>query len=123
MALHRWDLPGDDEISFTLLSQPELTAHAVSVLGRIRVHQTVEWTRPASSLIVGTPDVPGVVVSQESNGRQLLFGDDELDPTIVADTVARLLLLGGRMPNDPRRVSAPGGSSVLAGLGARLSGY
>jgi hypothetical protein len=28
-TLHRWDLVGDDEVSIQLLSQPELTAHAV----------------------------------------------------------------------------------------------
>ncbi len=123
LALHRWDLRGDDEIGFTLLSQPELTAHAVTVLGTVLVDQTVQWTKPAGSLIVGTLDAPSVVVSQDFNGRQLVFGDDDSDPTIVADTAARLLLLWGRMPNDPRRVSAPGGPSVLAELRALLSGY
>ncbi|WP_298208774.1 maleylpyruvate isomerase N-terminal domain-containing protein [Ferrimicrobium sp.] len=123
LALHRWDLQGDDETGNVLLSQPELTAHAVTVLGKLLVDQTAEWTGAVGPLIVGTPDAPSVVVSQDSNGRQMLFGDDNLDPTIVADAGARLLLLWGRMPNDPRRVSAPGDPSPLAELRALLSGY
>ena len=34
-AIHRWDFVGDDETSIELLSQPELTEHAVGVLGRV----------------------------------------------------------------------------------------
>ena len=32
LALHRWDLVGDDDISAELLPQPELLAHGVAVL-------------------------------------------------------------------------------------------
>jgi hypothetical protein len=31
-ALHRWDLVGRDDIGWAMLSQPELTAHAITVL-------------------------------------------------------------------------------------------
>src|SRR5262245_30499181 len=36
-AIHRWDFTGDDDISDRDLAQPELTEHAVDVLGRILV--------------------------------------------------------------------------------------
>ena len=31
-AIHRWDLVGRDDIGWTMLAQPELTAHALTVL-------------------------------------------------------------------------------------------
>jgi hypothetical protein len=34
-AIHRWDFAGDDEMSSRLLAQPELTGHAVGILGEI----------------------------------------------------------------------------------------
>jgi hypothetical protein len=36
-AIHRWDIAGDDQVSRELLGQPDLTDHAVTVLGRILV--------------------------------------------------------------------------------------
>jgi hypothetical protein len=36
-AIHRWDFAGDGELGPQLLAQPELTEHAVAVLGRLLV--------------------------------------------------------------------------------------
>jgi mycothiol maleylpyruvate isomerase-like protein len=44
-ALHRWDVIGDDDASLQLLSQPELTHHAIDVLGAILPRRGFEGTQ------------------------------------------------------------------------------
>ena len=121
-ALHRFDLVGDDETSIVLLGQPELTDHAVSVLGRALVargaHRATNFTAA-----VAAPDTRDVVVVVDGEGPRLERRDVSLEPAVVGDCAARLLLLWGRQPGDPRRLTAPGGAEVLAVLRSLLVGY
>lgn len=72
LAVHRWDIAGDDEASSALLSQPELTSHAVTYVdldpaarvlviwgrrptpwGRFRSHVTPSTLRRLQTLLSG----------------------------------------------------------------------
>jgi uncharacterized protein (TIGR03083 family) len=102
-ALHRWDLVGSDAVSIELLSAPELTAHATTVLNGM-----VDGSRESSSiraaeagfaggrLAFGSPGQPDVVLV--SDGRVARFELDEpsATPVAVADPASRLLALWGR---------------------------
>ncbi len=121
-ALHRFDLVGDDETSIALLAQPELTDHAVAVLGRALV---ARGARSATNFVaaVAAPDTRDVVVVVDGDEPRLERRDVSLEPAVVGDGAARLLLLWGRQPGDPRRLAAPGGAEVLAVLRSLLAGY
>jgi uncharacterized protein (TIGR03083 family) len=121
-ALHRFDLVGDDDTSITLLAQPELTDHAVAVLARALVSR---GARPATNFTaaVAAPDTRDVIVVVDEGGPRLERGDVSLEPAVVGDCAARLLLLWGRQPGDPRRLTAPGGVEALAALRSLLVGY
>jgi len=125
-ALHRFDLVGDDEISQSLLGQPELTDHAVTVLGRaLLARGTGSASEPpvGFTAAIGAPDTRDVVVVIDSDGARLERSDADPNVAVIGDAAARLLLLWGRQPGDPRRLSAPGGVEVLAGLRSLLAGY
>ena len=47
-AIHRWDMVGDDEVSWQLLSQPEMTQHAVNLLGPLLLSRGCAGVAPAS---------------------------------------------------------------------------
>jgi hypothetical protein len=123
LALHRWDLVGDDGDGFRLLGQPELTEHAVASLGRVLVSRS---PRPSSNnrrIALHSPDTPDVVVVVDQEGARLEHGTGTEDPALVADPAARLLVLWGRQPADPRRVRVPAGPDLLAELRTLLAGY
>lgn len=123
LALHRWDLVGDDPTSVQLLSQPEFTAHAVFALGRVLAARGA--LLPADLRIVlrsaGAPDV--LLVGDEAGTRLEFAHDGDHDAPIAADADARLLLLWGRRPSDPGRVRVPGGAELLAQVQSVLAGY
>ncbi len=127
LALHRFDLVGDDEESMVLLSQPELTAHAVSVLGPpllARGSAAHPGLGEPARLTLAAPGEPDVVVVADATGAHLeLAGAGSGEPTVTSDPAARLLVIWGRRPGDPRRVRAPGGAAMLGRLQGLLAGY
>ena len=127
LALHRFDLVGDDEEAMVLLAQPELTAHAVSVLGRpllARGSAANPGLGEPVRLTLGAPGEPDVVVVADATGAHLeLAGTGSAEPTVTSDPAARLLVIWGRRPGDPRRVRAPGGAAMLGRLQGLLAGY
>ncbi|MHB1510892.1 MAG: maleylpyruvate isomerase N-terminal domain-containing protein [Acidimicrobiales bacterium] len=123
LALHRWDLVGDDEISQSLLGRPELTNHAVAVLGRALVARGDTSARTRFSAVIAASGASDVAVVVDGDGPRLEHSDAWSEPAIVGDPAARLLFLWGRRPGDPRRLLAPGGVEVLNALGALLAGY
>lgn len=134
LALHRWDLTGDDEESLRLLGHPELTDHAVSVLGRALLARGRQRADRAGPLVaaLGSPGTTDVYVVADAKGARLTrepparregSGVEPLEPIVVGDPGARLLLLWGRCPGDPRRLVAPGGATRLAAVQALLAGY
>jgi uncharacterized protein (TIGR03083 family) len=102
-ALHRWDLAGDDPISIELLSQPELTAHATSVLSSMldgspeSVASRVDASRvQASRLTFAAPGEPDVVFVHDPAGPRWEMAAPTSEPTAISDPATRLLALWGR---------------------------
>ncbi len=123
LAIHRFDLVGDDETGTKLLGQPELTDHAVAVLGRALVARGAGSVPDGFSAVVAAPGARDVVVLVDEDGPRLERRETAADPAVVGDPAARLLFLWGRRPGDPRRLVAPQGGEVLAQLEALLAGY
>ncbi|MHB8296691.1 MAG: maleylpyruvate isomerase N-terminal domain-containing protein [Acidimicrobiales bacterium] len=123
LALHRWDLVGDDETSQSRLGLEDLTDHAVAVLGRALVARDATSVPAGFSAIIAASGASDVAVVVDGDGPRLEHSDAGSEPAIVGDPAARLLFLWGRRPGDPRRLLAPGGVEVLDALGALLAGY
>ena len=123
LALHRWDLVGDDETSERLLAEPELTEHAVGVLGKALLARS-SFVAPAGfSAVLAAPGARDVAVVVDDEGPRLVASEGAVEPAIIGDRSARLLLLWGRRPGDPRRLVAPQGAAMLAAVQALLAGY
>lgn len=126
-AIHRWDIVGDDETSAELLSQPELTEHAVGVLGRILLLRgTAHDPFPGQDfhlrLRAGpAPDVR-VVVEAGHAGLELTHSEAD-EPSVELDPAARTLVIWGRRPGQRGRFRSHVGEPALRRLQALLSGY
>jgi hypothetical protein len=135
-AIHLWDVAGDDEVSAELLAQPELTAHAVTVLGRILVARGLRHDPGAGSDFAvrlcadDAPDLRLVVESDPVGPRARLelvdaagAGDAVPEPDLELDAAARTLFIWGRRPSPPSRMRSHMASADLNRLQALLSGY
>lgn len=123
-ALHRFDLVGEDLTSTSLLSQPELTDHAVDVLGRALLARGAAGSALADfRAVLAAPGANQVIVVIDDRGPRLERGDTPLETDVIGDPAARLLLLWGRQSADPRRLEAPGGADTLGVLRSLLAGY
>lgn len=126
-AVHRWDFAGDGEVGPWLLAQPELTEHAVGVLGRLllvrgRHHDPGAGRNFAVRLrCEDNPDVR-VVVDGEYAGLELADRDGD-EPYVELDAAARTLILWGRRPDQRGRFRSHMPAESLARLQALLSGY
>jgi hypothetical protein len=125
-AIHRWDLVGDDETSSRLLAQPELTGHAVGVLGEIllrrgRQHDPAPGEDFHVRLRSGDSDLRVVVQAGQACLQQV---DEQADePYVELDLAARTLFIWGRRPDRRGRIRSHLSQPVLARLQALLSGY
>jgi hypothetical protein len=126
-AVHRWDFTGDDDTSIELLTQPELTEHAVGVLGEIllrlgRAHDPSPDEDFAVALRSGnTPDVRVVVHAGQAGLHLSAQHADE--PHVELDPAARTLLIWGRRPDQRGRIRSHLSQPALGRLQALLSGY
>jgi len=107
-AIHRWDMVGDDEVSWQLLSQPEITQHAVNLLGPLLLSRGCAGAAPASpfSARLRTAQHPDIVVSHNATGALVALVPNDGSPALETDAAARLLFLWGRRPNDPARIAS-----------------
>lgn len=126
-AIHRWDFAGDDEISADLLGQPELTEHAVAVLGELLLRRGREQDSASGQDLhvrlrtEGATDVRLVV---ERGQAALELRDDPSDePHVDFDPAARILVIWGRRPGERGRFRSHVDQPTLARLQALLSGY
>lgn len=71
LALHRWDVVGDAEISQSLLGRPELTNHAVAVLGRALVARGDTSARTRFSAVIAASSLSDVAVVVDGDGPRL----------------------------------------------------
>jgi hypothetical protein len=128
-AIHRWDMVGDDSMSAELLGQPELTAHAVTELGRILVVRGARHDPcPGQDfhLRLRSPGADDVHLRVEDGVAGLTFddGDDGGEaPLLELDAAARTLVLWGRRPGPPSRLRSRLDPADLARLQVLLSGY
>ena len=90
-ALHRWDVAGDDPVSLALLSQPELTAHSVEVLGHILPRQGMEAATgvpDGSPVRLRSPRTDDVVLSVH-DGSARMTEDREGDGERILQAIRR----------------------------------
>ncbi len=125
-AIHRWDFAGDDEMSSRLLAQPELTGHAVEVLGEIllrrgRQHDPAPDEDFHVRLRSGDSDLRVVVQAGRAYLQQA--GEQADEPYIELDPAARTLFIWGRRPGGTGRIRSHLSQPALARLQALLSGY
>ena len=126
-AVHRWDFAGDGEIGPDLLAQPELTEHAVTVLGRLLVAAGAKKDPdPGTDFAVrlraeGARDVR-VMVERGQAGLELVDEDGD-EPYADLDAAARTLVIWGRRPDQRGRFRSHMPADQLARLQALLSGY
>lgn len=100
-AVHRWDLVGDDPVGDKLLAQPELLGHSVRMLAGSLV---AAGDGTDFSARLRSPGEPDLLVEVRDGKGQLTLADPDDSPAVESDPAARLLLLWGRLPNNPRRV-------------------
>lgn len=115
-AIHRWDIAGEDAVSTSLLSQPELTAHAKTVLNAmpVLVESSGERMKHASrhplSIVLRSPNQPDVVLVTDADGNarfELAERPADGDAVVEVDAAARLLTIWGRRSSSrPERVIA-----------------
>lgn len=122
-AIHRFDLIGDDEISKELLAHPDLTNHAVTVLGKALLQRGSNPESLGFHATIASPGASDVTVLVGTEGPRLIHSEDLSEPSVIGDPAARLLFLWGRKSDDPSRLKAPGGPEVLRQLQALLAGY
>jgi hypothetical protein len=125
-AIHRWDMVGDDEVSWRLLSQPEITKHAVDVLAPMLFSRGC-GTSPAPAAgfrarirAAGQQDL---LVQRDDAGALLKFESDDGSPAIETDAAARLLFIWGRRPSDPSRVKSGLSAEDRVRLQSLLAGF
>lgn len=126
-AVHRWDVAGDGEIGDRLLAQPELTEHAITVLGPMLVLRGSQHDPAAGEDFHGRLRTAGardvrVTVESGQAGLQLADGDTD-EPYAEVDAAARTLIIWGRRPDQRGRLRSHMPQPMLARLQALLSGH
>jgi uncharacterized protein (TIGR03083 family) len=105
-AVHRWDIAGDDAVSDELLAQPELTAHAVSVLNAMPIllessrARMTQAERLPLRIVLRAPEHPDVALGADTDGHarfELVEGGTaDGDAIVESDPAQRLLIIWGR---------------------------
>ncbi|MEV7229789.1 maleylpyruvate isomerase N-terminal domain-containing protein [Polymorphospora sp. NPDC051019] len=125
-AVHRWDLVGDDGQGDEVLARPELLAHSVRMLQNSLLATGLAGaggTGADFAARLRCPDQPDLVVEvRRGEGRFALVEPDD-GPAVETDPAARLLLLWGRRPSDPRRVRSGLPPGQLQRLQQLLCGF
>jgi hypothetical protein len=125
-AIHRWDMVGDDELSWELLSQPEITSHAVNVLGPMLFSRgCLASPAPAGGFAarIRANGQPDLLVRRDEAGAQLRFVPDDGSPAIETDAAARPLFIWGRRPGDPSRIRSGLSAEDRVRLQSLLAGF
>jgi hypothetical protein len=126
-AIHRWDFAGDDDTAISLLGQPELTEHAVDVLGEILVRRgRTHDPRPDEDFHIRLRAEGATDLRLRVEGGQAcleMATDDRDEPWVDLDVAARTLMIWGRRPDQRGRIRSHAPAPMLARLQALLAGY
>jgi hypothetical protein len=105
-ALHRWDVAGEDDISEQLLTQPDLTRHAVDVLNTLpSLYEAPEWRAEHAGVIapvrivLRSPHTTDIVYEHTLRGARFEIVEDgpaSGDAVVTTDAANRLLTIWGR---------------------------
>jgi hypothetical protein len=126
LSIHRWDLVGGDDISELLLSQPELTEHAVNALNALDRLQEYPTQRAERAGLAATEELsfalrvsgqPDVVLRWHQGRATLSLQDDSDFPGLETDAATRLLLLWGRCPDPEHRITTAPNSFISSKSG------
>ena len=114
-ALHRWDLVGRDEIGWAILSQSELTDHAVRVLTSMTIpNEALEdrlGTLDAERVVLRSAPHEDVVLIRGAESMELVRQSvTSATPDVEMEPAQRLLMLWGR-----REPSSPIDAHTMAG--------
>ncbi|WP_433360128.1 maleylpyruvate isomerase N-terminal domain-containing protein [Actinoplanes sp. CA-142083] len=118
-AVHRWDLTGDDARADEVLARPELLGHSVRMLQDSLLAKDGD----DFSARIRSPRQPDLLVEMRDGKGHLALVDPDDSPALEADPAARLLLLWGRRPSDPRRVRSDLSPAELQRLQHLLRGF
>ncbi|MFI5892108.1 maleylpyruvate isomerase family mycothiol-dependent enzyme [Actinoplanes sp. NPDC051513] len=122
-AVHRWDLVGDDDPGDEVLARPELLAHSVRMLQESLLARGLSGRNDGFEARIRCPGQPDLLVEARDGKGTLALVDPGDGPAVHADPAARLLLLWGRRPADPRRVRSELSPSELLRLQQLLRGF
>lgn len=109
-ALHRWDLVGDDDVSDDLLTQPELTRHAVDVLNTLPSLYEAPGSRAEHAgvkdqlrIVLHSPGEADIAYRRTPRGAHFELSEDgpaDGDALVTTDAANRLLTLWGRRSSE-----------------------
>ena len=130
LAIHRWDLLGDDAIGDELLSTPAFTHHAVFLLNALPMLAEAATNRVAgtglraTTVVLRTSGQPDVALDVDADGEaRFVHGDSEGSITgecvVTTDAANRLLTLWGRHSRH-RAVSVTGNPAQWGAVAAAL---
>ena len=127
LALHGWDITGDEDMATKTLGGPWMTAHSVIAVGRpLMARGAAKLGLSLDERVEGRLRVPGVddiAVTATHDSTTIGLVAPEGDATLETDAAARVLLLWGRRPADPARIHSSAGPETLGRIRDLLSGY
>ncbi len=127
LALHGWDMTGDNDTATTTLGEPWMTDHSVIAVGRPLLARGVAKLGLSSDEHVEgrlrVADRDDIVVTADRDGTTIGLVAAEGEATLETDAAARVLLLWGRRPADPGRISSSAPPETLGRVRNLLSGY
>lgn len=127
LALHSWDITGDDAPARDRLAQPWMADHSVHAVGvpllrRGRDTLALHGNERVEARI-RVADEDDVVVTVDAENTAITLAPPDGAATIETDAATRVLLLWGRRPADPGRIRSAAGPLELGRLRTLLSGY
>lgn len=107
LAVHAWDLVGSTPNVVEVLSQPELTEHAVNSLNNLDVIAERSHIRTKTMVKAGHVSLQArlrvrsghdVLLEASESQTRLSITAPTSDPALTSDSASRLLMLWGRIP-------------------------
>jgi hypothetical protein len=109
-TLHRWDILGDDDLSEQLLTQADLTRHAVGVLNTLPVlYEAPGWRAKLAGvtrglrIVLRSPGTADIIYEHTPTGARFEIVEDgptSGDAVVTTDVANRYLTIWGRRSAD-----------------------